>query len=118
MGWVLVACDVGQGDALVLNTGAGPGRRGRHRTGSEGRWTGCLSRLGVRSVPLVVLTHFHADHVDGLPAVLAGRATAEVEVTATEAAVRSRATVHRWADARRSSGPGPGLRRAPDAWAS
>ncbi len=26
----------------------------------------CLDRLGVRAVPLVVITHFHADHVDGL----------------------------------------------------
>ena len=30
----------------------------------------CLDRLGVRALPVVVLTHFHADHVDGL----AGRA--------------------------------------------
>ena len=34
----------------------------------------CLRRLGLRAVPLVVLTHFHADHVDGL----AGRARAAV----------------------------------------
>jgi competence protein ComEC len=33
----------------------------------------CLDELGVRRVPLVVLTHFHADHVDGLPGVLDGR---------------------------------------------
>ncbi len=31
------------------------------------RWTRCLSGLGVSRIPLVVLTHFHADHVDGLP---------------------------------------------------
>ncbi|HET8561825.1 MAG TPA: ComEC/Rec2 family competence protein [Marmoricola sp.] len=78
-GWVLVACDVGQGDGLVLNAGSGvvvvdsgpdptPMRR-------------CLDTLGARRVPLVVLSHFHADHVDGLPAVLAGREVGAIEVS-------------------------------------
>ena len=35
--------------------------------------TTACDRLDVTEVPLVVLTHFHADHVDGLPAVLSGR---------------------------------------------
>ncbi len=42
---------------------------------------GCLRRLGVRRVPLVVLTHFHADHVDGLAGVLRGRRVGAIEVT-------------------------------------
>jgi competence protein ComEC len=71
-GWVLVMCDVGQGDALVLATGphqaavidAGPDPAVVDR---------CLSRLAVDTVPVLMLTHFHADHVDGLPGVLAGR---------------------------------------------
>lgn len=79
-GWALVACDVGQGDALVLNAGAGsavvvdagPDVQAVDR---------CLDRLGVRTVPLVVLTHFHADHVDGLAGVLDGRRVGEVEAT-------------------------------------
>ncbi|CAI9407406.1 ComEC/Rec2 family competence protein [Nocardioides sp. T2.26MG-1] len=79
-GWVLVACDVGQGDALVLNTGphaamvidAGP---------EPGLVDACLDRLEVETVPLVVLTHFHADHVDGLPGVLDGRTVGAVETT-------------------------------------
>jgi len=37
---------------------------------------GCLDRLGVQRVDLLVLTHFHADHVDGLDGVLAGRTVA------------------------------------------
>lgn len=41
----------------------------------------CLDRLGIRQVPLVVLTHFHADHVDGLPGVLSGRRVGEIDVT-------------------------------------
>jgi competence protein ComEC len=32
-------------------------------------------------VPLVVLTHFHADHVDGLPGCYDGREVGEVDVT-------------------------------------
>ncbi len=79
-GWVMVACDVGQGDGLVLN--AGPGTAVVVDTGPDPRLIDrCLSRLGVVRVPLVVLTHFHADHVDGLEGVLAGREVASVEVT-------------------------------------
>jgi competence protein ComEC len=71
-GWLLVACDVGQGDALVLRAGpgsavvvdAGPDSRGVDR---------CLDALDVREVPVVAVTHLHADHVDGLPGVVAGR---------------------------------------------
>ncbi len=79
-GWLLVACDVGQGDALVLHAGphagvvvdAGP---------DPAAVDACLRRLDVTSVPLVVLTHFHADHVDGLPGVLAGRRVGAIETT-------------------------------------
>jgi competence protein ComEC len=72
-GWLMVACDVGQGDGLVLATGvaheavvvdAGPDPRPMDR---------CLDDLDVRRIPLIVLTHFHADHVDGLPGVFDGR---------------------------------------------
>jgi len=77
--WVLVMCDVGQGDALVLRTApdaavvvdAGP---------DPALVDGCLRRLGVDRVPLVVLTHPHADHVDGLPGVLSGRSVGAVQV--------------------------------------
>ncbi len=79
-GWVMVACDVGQGDGLVLNAGrgsalvvdAGPDSPAMGR---------CLRRLGIERVPLVVLTHFHADHVDGLEGVLDGRTVGAIEVT-------------------------------------
>ncbi len=79
-GWVLVACDVGQGDALVLNAGAG--RAVVVDSGPEPRAVDrCLDRLGVDSVPLLVLTHFHADHVDGISGVFAGRRVGEVDTT-------------------------------------
>jgi competence protein ComEC len=79
--WRLVACDVGQGDALALATGkahtavvvdAGPDPQAVDR---------CLSALGVDSVPLLVLTHFHADHVTGLPGVLKGRKVGAIQTT-------------------------------------
>ena len=67
--WRLVACDVGQGDGLVVRAGpaqavvvdVGPDPAGMRR---------CLAALRVRAVPVLVLTHFHGDHVDGLSAVL------------------------------------------------
>ncbi len=97
-GWVLVACDVGQGDGLVLN--AGNGNAVVVDTGPDPpAMVRCLDRLGVRAVPVVVLTHFHADHIDGLAAVLASRPVGEVEVTATEDPEYGARDVHRWAAA-------------------
>jgi competence protein ComEC len=79
-GWVFVACDVGQGDALVLN--AGPGSAVVVDSGPDPAAADrCLDQLGVEEVPLVVLTHFHADHVDGLSGVFDGRAVGAVETT-------------------------------------
>jgi competence protein ComEC len=79
-GWVLVACDVGQGDALVLN--AGDGRAVVVDSGPEPAAVDrCLDRLGVDDVPILVLTHFHADHVDGVTGVLRGRRVGAVVTT-------------------------------------
>jgi competence protein ComEC len=79
-GWIFAACDVGQGDALVLR--AGPGTAVVVDAGPDARLVdGCLRRLGVDRVPLLVLTHFHADHVDGIAGVLAHREVGAVEVT-------------------------------------
>ncbi|MDT7572394.1 MAG: competence protein ComEC [Actinomycetota bacterium] len=95
-GWFLVGCDVGQGDALVLNAG-------RHTgvvidTGPDPRAVDrCLHRLHIRRVPLVVLTHLHADHVEGLPGVLRGRHVAQIEVGPLDEPVVEHARVLRWA---------------------
>lgn len=79
--WAVVACDVGQGDALVLATGDA-GRAVVVDTGPEAAPLGeCLDRLDVSRVPLVVLSHLHADHVGGLDAVLADRAVGAVGVS-------------------------------------
>ncbi|MEU6524127.1 ComEC/Rec2 family competence protein [Streptomyces sp. NPDC046924] len=82
-GWRLVMCDVGQGDAMVLAAGedtgvvvdAGP---------DPAPVDHCLRSLGITRVPLVVLTHFHADHVAGLPGVLRGRSVGEIATTGLE----------------------------------
>lgn len=77
-GWVMVACDVGQGDALVLAT-AEPGRAVLVDTGPDpGPVSACLDRLGVRRLALVVISHLHADHIGGLVGALRGRAVSAV----------------------------------------
>ncbi len=70
--WEIANCDVGQGDSLAINLG-------QHRaividTGPDaGLEDRCLSQLGIENVELLVLTHFHADHVEGLAGLLRHR---------------------------------------------
>ena len=67
--WIAVNCDVGQGDGMVVNLGA-------HSaividTGPDpALMDACLRSLGVNEIPLLVLTHFHADHVGGLSGII------------------------------------------------
>ena len=87
--WVYVACDVGQGDGGVINLGAG--RAVVIDTGPDpDAMDGCLQRLGVSQIDTVVLTHFHADHVDGLAGVLRGRSVREIVTTPVDTAGSSR----------------------------
>ncbi|GAA4369076.1 ComEC/Rec2 family competence protein [Actinomadura verrucosospora] len=79
-GWQMVACDVGQGDALALS--AGPGQAVVVDAGPDPAPVDrCLRRLGVTDVPLMVLTHPHADHINGVSGVRHGRAVREVLIT-------------------------------------
>ncbi|PPS73066.1 hypothetical protein BV882_16585 [Streptomyces sp. 46] len=99
-GWRLVMCDVGQGDALVLAAGEGAGVV--VDAGPDPRLVDhCLRSLGISRIPLVVLTHFHADHVAGLPGVLRGRAVGAIETTGLEEPAEQAAFVRRLAAARR-----------------
>ncbi len=78
---VVVACDVGQGDALVVPTG--PDEGVLVDAGPDAALVdGCLRRLGIDRLPLVLLSHLDADHVAGLAGALAGRQVDEV-ATAT-----------------------------------
>ncbi|MEV7980543.1 ComEC/Rec2 family competence protein [Streptomyces sp. NPDC086519] len=82
-GWRLAMCDVGQGDATVLAAGAGTGVV--VDAGPDPALVDhCLRELGITRIPLVVLTHFHADHVAGLPGVLRGREVAQIETSGFE----------------------------------
>ncbi|MEU7929629.1 ComEC/Rec2 family competence protein [Micromonospora sp. NPDC049107] len=96
-GWVVVACAVGQGDALVLRVA--PGRAVLVDTGPEpGAVDACLRRLGIREVSLLVVSHFHLDHVGGVAGVFRGRRVAAVltppstDPASGRAAVRAAAT--------------------------
>ncbi|MBD0690635.1 ComEC/Rec2 family competence protein [Streptomyces sp. CBMA123] len=80
-GWRLAMCDVGQGDMLALSTGV-PDSAVVVDTGPDPEAADrCLRELGVTRVPLLMLTHFHADHVEGVPGVLRGRQVGAVEGT-------------------------------------
>jgi competence protein ComEC len=97
-GWLFAACDVGQGDALAL--AAGPAAAVVVDTGPDpAKADRCLTTLGVRKIPLLLLTHFHADHVDGVPGVLRGRAVTEIETTDDPDPPRGANEVATWASA-------------------
>ncbi|MFP7833056.1 ComEC/Rec2 family competence protein [Marisediminicola sp. LYQ134] len=69
--WTIAACDVGQGDAMVVRNG---GEVALIDTGADPLLLdACLGDLGIDTIDLLVLTHFDLDHVGGVPAVI-GRA--------------------------------------------
>ena len=81
--WAFAACDVGQGDALFL--AVGPHAAIAVDTGPDpDREDACARSLGITDVPLAILTHFHADHVDGLPGLVRGRRIGRIETTTVE----------------------------------
>ncbi|MDQ0645786.1 ComEC/Rec2 family competence protein [Microbacterium murale] len=68
--WAIAACDVGQGDALVVRSEQ---QVALIDTGMETEpLSTCLNALGVGRIDLLVLTHFDADHV-GAAASVVGR---------------------------------------------
>ena len=68
--WRIVACDVGQGDAILLRgPNARPGEAMLVDTGDdETLLRDCLRLFGVRRIPLLVLTHDDRDHVGAIAA--------------------------------------------------
>lgn len=70
--WSIAACDVGQGDALIIRGVDAQGHShavlvdtGRH----EGPLRHCLDTLGIEVLDRVILTHFDIDHAGGVAAV-------------------------------------------------
>jgi competence protein ComEC len=78
--WDIAQCDVGQGDSLAINLGnnravvidVGPDPVAEDK---------CLKSLGVQEIPLLILSHFHADHVGGLAGLLRKRRVAQVWIS-------------------------------------
>ncbi|WP_194763325.1 ComEC/Rec2 family competence protein [Microbacterium sp. UFMG61] len=69
-GWSIAACDVGQGDALLVRSA---GEVALIDTGPEPESLAeCLRSLGIDRIDLLVLTHFDLDHAGGVEA-LQGR---------------------------------------------
>jgi competence protein ComEC len=66
--WQIAACDIGQGDAVVVRDGdlhalvdVGPDPKPLAE---------CLRTLGISRIDLLVLTHYDMDHIGGIDAVL------------------------------------------------
>ena len=98
-GWRFVACDVGQGDGLVLATT--PGHAVLVDAGPDPPLIDrCLRRLHVTVLDSVVLSHFHADHVDGLPGAIGGRRVREILASPVREPGYQWTEVQRWAGAR------------------
>ena len=94
--WAVAMCDVGQGDATLLRSG--PDRAVLVDAGPDpAAVDGCLDRLGVLHLDLVVLSHAHADHVLGLPGALEGRRVGRLLVSPLHAPVENDRRVRRWA---------------------
>ena len=78
--WQVAQCDVGQGDSLAINLGShraividvGPDSVAEDK---------CLKNLGIKEIPLLILSHFHADHVGGLSGLLKGRKVHQVWIS-------------------------------------
>ena len=82
--WQVANCDIGQGDSMVINLGnhrgividVGPDAVAEDR---------CLKALGINEIPLLILSHFHADHVAGLPGAIRNRTVGQVWVSVNSA---------------------------------
>ncbi len=91
--WQVANCDIGQGDSMVINLGnhrglvidVGPDAVAEDH---------CLKALGINEIPLMILSHFHADHVAGLPGALLDRTVAQLWVSVNTLPLIESAMVH------------------------
>jgi competence protein ComEC len=66
--WQLAACDIGQGDAVLVRDGTA---HGLVDVGPDPKpLAACLNTLEVTRIDLLVLTHYDQDHVGGIEAVI------------------------------------------------
>ena len=79
-GWQIANCDVGQGDGMVVNLGEGNAIVIDVGPEPE-KMDQCLRQLGIKSIPLLILTHFHSDHIGGLSKVLENRRISQVWIS-------------------------------------
>lgn len=78
--WIMVSCDVGQGDASVIRTGKNEAvvvDVGGDATAIDK----CLRELHITRIPILLLTHFHADHVGGLEGAIRNREIGQIRVS-------------------------------------
>ena len=84
--WQIANCDVGQGDALVLKVA--PKSAVVIDTGPEPKLIDqCLKTLSISQIPLLIITHSHADHIGGLSGALHNRKVGRVLQSATRGEV-------------------------------
>jgi competence protein ComEC len=75
--WQIANCDVGQGDAMVLKVTSHSGVI--IDTGPEPNLIDqCLKQLSINEIPLLIITHPHADHAGGLIGAVRGRKVGKV----------------------------------------
>lgn len=72
-GYLIAMCAVGQGDAAVIPTSSSGSAIVVDTGPDPDLLDDCLKRLGIVTVPLIILSHSHSDHVDGLPGLLRNR---------------------------------------------
>ena len=91
--WQVANCDIGQGDSMVINLGnhrglvidVGPDPVAEDR---------CLKALGIKEIPLMILSHFHADHVAGLPGAISHRKVSQLWVSVNAQPALESSMVH------------------------
>ena len=80
--WQVAACDVGQGDGLVFRSGDSAMVVD---VGADGdRMLGCLGRLGITHIDVLVVTHWDTDHAGG-----AARVASRIHPTLTVSSTRA-----------------------------
>ena len=77
--WSVISCDVGQGDATLIRS------QGVVALIDVGRKphpiARCLNELGIKTIDLLVLTHFDMDHVGGLDGALSAASVKSAIIT-------------------------------------